>query len=86
MRFQKYQVVTGPDREIEVKLTDKAFVRVMDRLNFYLYQKGEKYVYYGEEEKVTYVRIRPPSLGRWFIVVDTSENTEDISVEWRVVN
>lgn len=86
MRFQKFQVVTGPDREIEVKLSSKAYVKVMDRMNFYLYQKGEEYEYYGCEEMVTYVRIKPPSLSRWFIIVDTSESIESISVDWRILD
>jgi hypothetical protein len=78
--------VTGPDREIEVNLSGKAYVKVMDRMNFYLYQKGEEYEFYGKEEKVTYLRIKPPSLGRWFIIVDTSESIENISVDLRILD
>ena len=58
----------------------------MDRMNFYLFQKGDEYEYYGKEEEVTYVRIKPPSLGRWFIVVDTSKIDENISVDWRILD
>jgi len=57
----------------------------MDRMNFYLYQKGEEHVYYGKDEKVKHVKIKTPSLRRWFIILEVSENPEDVFVEWRIV-
>lgn len=85
MSIQKFQVVTGPEREIEVKLSEEAHVKVMDRINLYQYEKGEPFEFYGEEKKVTCTRIKTPTLGRWFIIVDTVDNNVEVSVEWRLL-
>ena len=79
MSFQRFQVVTGPDREINVKLSSEAYVKVMDRTNLYNYESGTEYEYHGPHEKVTDTRIKVPSLGRWFIIV---ESGPEVSVEW----
>jgi len=75
-------VVTGPDRDIVVKLSSEAVVRVMDRTNLYGYESGKPYESYGPEKKVSEARIKVPSLGRWFIIV---ENESNVSVEWSLV-
>jgi hypothetical protein len=77
MSFQRIQVVTGPDRDIVVKLSGMAYVRVMDRTNLYRYESGEKYESHGPMEKVKEAMIKVPSLGRWFIVVEDMQ----VSVE-----
>lgn len=84
MVFQRFQVVTDSDREIEVSLGGEAWVKVMDRVNFNKYQAGEDHEFHGEKEKVTQVRIRVPFLGRWFIIVDSGDGPE-VSVEWRLL-
>ncbi len=71
MVFQKFQVVTDPDREIEVSLDGKAYVKVMDRVYFNKYQASEEHEFHGEKGKVIQVTIRVPFLGRWFIIVDS---------------
>jgi hypothetical protein len=81
MSFQRFQVVTGPDRDIVVNLSGEAYVRVMDRINLYHYESGNEYEYHGPSEKVTTARIKVPSLGRWFIIVDDSQ----VSVEWSLL-
>lgn len=83
MSFQRFQVVTGPDRDIVVNLSGEAYVRVMDRTNFYHYESGEEYESYGPSERTTSARIQVPSLGRWFIVVEAEE--AEVSVDWRVL-
>jgi len=84
MSSQRFQVVTGPDREIEVSLSGEAYVKVMDRVNLSKYQVGEDHDYHGEDEKVTNVKIKVPFLGRWFIIVDSGDGPE-VSVEWRLL-
>jgi len=81
MSFQRFQVVTGPDRDIVVNLSGEAFVRVMDRTNLYKFESGEDYESHGPSEKVKEARIKVPSLGRWFIIVDNSQ----VSVEWKLL-
>jgi len=78
MSFQRFQVVTGPDRDIVVTLGRETYVRVMDRANLYSYESGKEYDSHGPEEKVTEARIKVPSLGRWFIIVEDMR----VSVEW----
>ena len=84
MVFQRFQVVTDSDREIEVSLSGEAYVKVMDRVNINKYQAGEEHEFHGEKGKVTHVTIRVPFLGRWFIIVD-SGNGPQVSVEWRLL-
>lgn len=60
MISQRFQVVTGPDREIEVSLSSEAYVKVMDRVNLSKYQVGEDYEFHGETGKVTNVKIKVP--------------------------
>jgi len=84
MFFQRFQVVTGPKREIEVNLSGEACVKVMDRVNFDKYQVGEDHEFHGEMGKVTHVKIRVPFLGRWFIIVD-AEGGPEVSVQWRLL-
>ena len=84
MVFQRFQVVTDPDREIEVSLGGEAYVKVMDRVNFNKYQTGEDHEFHGEKDKVTQVTIRVPFLGRWFIIVDSGDGP-DVFVEWRLL-
>ena len=85
MSSQRFQVVTGPDREIEVSLNGEAYVKVMDRVNLSKYQVGEDHEFHGETGKVTQVRIKVPFLGRWFIIVDSGDEPE-VSVEWRLLD
>jgi hypothetical protein len=84
MVFQKFQVVTDPDREIEVSLGGKAYVKVMDRVNFNKYQASEEHEFHGEKGKVIQVTIRVPFLGRWFIIVDSGDGPK-VSVGWRLL-
>jgi hypothetical protein len=83
MGFQRFQVVTGPDREIIVELSDEACVKVMDRTNLSYYESGTEYEYHGPREKVTNTRIKVPSLGRWFIIV---EGGPEVSVKWSLTD
>ena len=78
MDFQRFQVVTGPDRDIVIKLNSEAIVRVMNRTNLFSYESGKEYESYGPCGKLNETRIKVPSLGRWFIIVEDTQ----VSVEW----
>lgn len=79
MSYQRFQVVTGPDRDIVVNLSSEAYVKVMDRTNLYNYESDREHQYHGPNEKVTKARIKVPSLGRWFIIVEAGP---EVSVDW----
>jgi hypothetical protein len=83
MDFQRFQVVTGPDREIIVELSQEAFVTVMDSTNLHFYESGTEYEYHGPREKVTNTRIKAQTLGRWFIIV---ESGPEVSVKWSLTD
>ena len=78
MDFQRFQVVTGPDRDIVVRLSGEASIKVMNRTNLYSYESGKKYESHGPLGNVTEARIKVPSLGRWFIIVEDMQ----VSVDW----
>ena len=71
-------MVTGPDRDIVIKLNSEAIVRVMNRTNLFSYESGKEYESYGPCGKLNETRIKVPSLGRWFIIVEDTQ----VSVEW----
>ena len=60
----------GPDDVIEVTLDHPANVQLLDPVNFERYRRGEEYHYYGGYVTQSPFRIRPPSQGRWHLVID----------------
>jgi len=60
----------GPDDTIEVTLDHPANVQLLDQTNYDLYRRRQPYKYNGGYATQSPFRIRPPSKGRWHLVVD----------------
>jgi Domain of unknown function (DUF1883) len=59
-----------PGQAVVVELDHAANVKVMDDLNFGLYQRGSGHQYYGGHATQSPVAVRPPRPGRWHVAVD----------------
>jgi hypothetical protein len=70
MNFLHYQVDTGPEHVIQVKLTGSAEVRLLDTMNFAKYKLGKSYAATAGPETTEIVKFVPPYKGKWHIVVD----------------
>jgi hypothetical protein len=60
----------GPDEVVIVTLDSQANVLLLDDGNFYNYQHGSNYTYYGGLAKVSPLRLKPPHPGHWHVVID----------------
>jgi len=71
MNFLHYTVTTGPSEAVRVYLTGSAAnVLVMDDVNFLSFKSGQAYRYYGGHYTRSPAIIKPPSSGRWNVVVN----------------
>jgi len=71
MNFLHYAVATGPSEVVRVDLKGSAAnVLVMDDPNFQSFKLGQGYRYYGGHFTRSPAIIRPPSGGRWNVVVN----------------
>jgi hypothetical protein len=71
MNFLHHAFTGGPEKIVQVDLTGPANVLLMDRSNFDAYRRGSSFNYFGGEARRTRVRLRPPRLGNWHVVIDT---------------
>ncbi len=70
MNFLHYDLQFGVNQSVFVTLDKQANVRLMDDLNFSLYQRGQRHTYFGGLATRSPVQLRPPHAGRWHLVVD----------------
>jgi len=71
MNYLHYVVTTGPRDSVRVHLIGSAAnVLVMDDANFQNFTVGQAYQYYGGYYTKTPAIIRPPSPGRWNVVIN----------------
>ncbi|MBN1647092.1 MAG: DUF1883 domain-containing protein [Spirochaetales bacterium] len=70
MKFIHYQVNAGPENIIQVKLTKRANVRLMDTVNYQKYRMGKPYEFTGGLAEESPVEFRPEEKKQWHIIVD----------------
>jgi Domain of unknown function (DUF1883) len=70
---------------VEVTLSSRAFVRVMDPSNFSAYQRGGRYTFYGGEAVRSPVPIAVPHTGYWTVVVDLNGAVGSVNWSARVL-
>jgi hypothetical protein len=86
MKFLHYIVTIGSGDAVRVHLTGNAAnVLVMDDSNFRLYNEGKEYRYYGGYYTRTPAIIRPPSPGRWNVVVNLGGGVGSVNAIVHVV-
>ena len=70
MNFLHSEAHIGPENCFVVSLDSQANVLLLDDCNFRNYKSGRRYSYRGGLAKRSPVRMTPPHLGNWHIVVD----------------
>jgi hypothetical protein len=70
MNFLHSDLTLGAHQAVLVTLDKQANVRLMDDLNFSLYQRGQRHTYFGGLATRSPTQLRPPYAGRWHLVVD----------------
>ena len=69
--FLHSELNLGPKQMVRVELEGNAAnVRLLDDDNFSKYKVREEYSYFGGYATSSPVNLRPPSEGRWHLVVD----------------
>jgi hypothetical protein len=70
MNYLHYEFDLGGDDAVEVTLDKQANVRLLDQVNYGLYQQGKQHKYYGGLAKESPVTLKAPHSGHWHVVVD----------------
>ncbi len=70
MEFIHFRVTAGPESVIQVNLSQPAYVRLMDELNYQKYKMKKKYEYTGGYASTPKVDLRPHLRNEWHVVVD----------------
>lgn len=85
MNFLHSEFDGGPNDVVVVTLDHQANVLLLDDLAFSSYQSGGRFSYYGGWAAASPVRLRPPSYGRWHVVVDLGGRGGQVRAGVRVV-
>lgn len=86
MNYLKYEVDAGPQDVIVVNLDRAANVRLFDAPNYANYRRGRAHHYIGGLAKVSPLRLRPPSTGRWYVVIDLGGYAGRVSANVQVLH
>ena len=70
MKFLHSKARIGPDNCFVVALSSQANVMLLDDCNFRNYRAGRRFEYQGGLVKRSPVRLSPPRLDNWHVVVD----------------
>lgn len=85
MNFLHYDMNLDSNQVVEVTLDKQANVRLLDDINYSRYQRGERHQYYGGLAKKSPVRLKPPSIGHWHIVIDLGGYSGTVRASVRVL-
>jgi hypothetical protein len=87
MDFLHHQFEAGPDDVIEVMLDRAANVQLLDPLNYENYREGRTFRYEGGGYATeTPVRLHPPRLGTWHVVIDLGGGAGSVRATARVLS
>jgi hypothetical protein len=78
MSYLHYKMRVGPEKVIQVKLSGKANVRLLDPMNYFKYRAGRPYKSSGEAAQVPVVNLKPPHLGEWHVIVDLKGQDSEV--------
>lgn len=70
MNYLHSEACIGPDNCFLVSLSSQANVMLLDDCNYQNYRAGRRYNYRGGVAKRSPVRMQPPRLGNWHLVID----------------
>ena len=70
LEFIHFIVKAGPESIIQVNITQPAYVRLMDEVNFQKYKMKKRYTFTGGYASTPKVDLRPNQRAEWHVVVD----------------
>jgi len=85
MNFLHSEFDGGPKDVVIVTLDGQANVMLLDESSFASYRAGGQFSYHGGWATASPVRLRPPSVGHWHIVVDLGGRAGQVRTGIRVV-
>ena len=85
MNFLHTDFQGGPGDTALVTLDAQANVMLVDDCNFGAYQRGSSFRYFGGWVSQSPVRLTPPHLGNWHVVVDLGGNAGSVRAGIRII-
>ena len=85
MHFLQTDFDGGPDNVVVVTLDHQANVMLLDDAAFSSYRSGGRFTYHGGWATKSPVQLRPPTSGRWHVVVDLGGQSGQVRAGIRVV-
>jgi hypothetical protein len=76
--YLHYKVQAAPESVIQVKLSGRANVRLLDTLNYYKYRAGRLYQATCESTQELVVNLKPPRPGEWHVIVDLKGQASEV--------
>ncbi|MBN2351399.1 MAG: DUF1883 domain-containing protein [Spirochaetales bacterium] len=70
MNYLHYKCKVKPEHFIQVSLSAKANIRLLDTVNFYKYQTGKPYETASEHLDISSVEIKVPFKSTWHVVIE----------------
>ncbi len=70
--YLHYKCKVKPEHFIQVNLSAKANIKLLDTLNFYKYQSGKPYETTSEHLDIASVEIKVPFRSTWHVVIEHS--------------
>lgn len=81
MEHLHFEFDASAGKRIAVKLNTQAFVRLMDPLNYTMYQSGGRYTYYGGLAVRTPAPLTIPHAGHWHVAIDLNGHSGYVQAE-----
>lgn len=85
MKYLHYTFNAGPNNIIQVKLSSRANVLLLDNLNYNNYHNSQGYKYYGGYVTTSPYNIRPPRSENWHLVIDSAGNEGEITASVNII-
>jgi hypothetical protein len=79
-RFLHYQLHVDSGQSVQVNLSTKARIYLLDEKNYHRLRARERFRYLGRSQPRDNVVIRPESPGTWHVVI-TGANSSSLSAE-----
>jgi hypothetical protein len=86
MKFLYYDFQLSSGDIVEVTLDRQANVRLLDDMNYALYEQGRRHLYYGGLAKVSPVHLQAPHSGHWHIAIDLGGYAGRVRASVRIIS
>jgi hypothetical protein len=83
--YLHYKCKVRPENFIQVSLSTKANIKLLDTLNFYKYQSGKPYEVSSEHLDLASVEIKVPFKSTWHVIIEHSYYDGPIRANVKVV-